>query len=112
MCTQYILKMDTMCYLSDDYDLGLVQVDLKGCIRGGARRTVACSDERCEQDRPSGPHTPSERASRNVFTKAELADIITDICINQLAQNSFLFIYLFVLFVCWCTALHRALSDV
>ena len=70
MCAQYILKMDTMCYLSTDYDLDLVQVDLKGCIRGGARRTVACSGERCKQDRPSEPHTPSERASRNVFVES------------------------------------------
>ena len=46
------------------------------------------------------------------FTKAELAAIINHICINQLAQKSFQFIYSFVLFVCWCTALHRALSDV
>ena len=37
--------MDPMRYLnlSDDYDVDLVQVDLKGCIRGGARRTVTYS---------------------------------------------------------------------
>ena len=65
-----MLKMDTMCNLSDDYDMNLDQVDLKGCIRGGARRTVTYSDERCEQHRPSGPHTPSERASRSLLVES------------------------------------------
>ena len=65
-----MVKMEEMRCLSDDYDVDIDQVDLKGCIRGGARRTVTNSDERCEQHRPSGPHTPSERASRNVFVES------------------------------------------
>ena len=65
-----MVKMETMCYLSDDCEMDLDQVDLKRCIRGGARRTVAYSDERCEQHRPSGPHTPSERASRNLLVES------------------------------------------
>ena len=36
-----MLRMEEMRCLSDDYDMDLDQVDLKGCIRGGARRTVA-----------------------------------------------------------------------
>ena len=65
-----MLKMEEMRCLSDDYDMNMDQVDLKGCIRGGARRTVTYSDEQYEQHRPSGPHTPSERASRNVFVES------------------------------------------
>ena len=62
--------MEEMRCRSDDYDMDIYKVDLKGCIRGGARRTVTYSDERCEQHRPSGPHTSSERASRNVFAES------------------------------------------
>ena len=69
-CSQYMLKMEEMRCLSDDYDVDIDRVDLKGCFRGGARRTVTYSDERCEQHRPSGPHTPSERASRNLFVES------------------------------------------
>ena len=65
-----MLKMEEMCCLSDDYDVDIDRVDLKGCIRGGARRTVTHSDERCEQHRRSGPHTPSEKASRNLFVES------------------------------------------
>ena len=48
------------------------------------------------------------------FTKAELADINNHICISKLSysQLKIYFIYLFVQFVCWCTALHGALSYV
>ena len=62
--------MEEIRCLSDDCDVDLDQVDLKGCIRGGARHTVAYSDERCEQHRPSGPHTPSERTYRNLFVES------------------------------------------
>ena len=40
-----MLKMEEMRCLSDDYNMDIDQVDLKGCIQGGARRTVAYSDE-------------------------------------------------------------------
>ena len=65
-----MVKMEEMRCLSDDFDVDIDQVDLKGCIRGGARRTVAYSDVRCEPHRPSGPHTPSERASRNLCVES------------------------------------------
>ena len=65
-----MLRMEEMRCLSDDYDVDIDRVDLKVCIRGGARRTVTYSDERCEQHRSSGPHTPSERASRNLFVES------------------------------------------
>ena len=66
-----MVKMEEMRCLSDDYDVDIDQVDLKDrCIRGGARHTVTYSDQRCGQHRSSGPHTPSERASRNLFVES------------------------------------------
>ena len=46
------------------------EVDPKGGIQGGARRTAAYLGERRRHNRPSGPsNTPEERAPRNKFVE-------------------------------------------
>ena len=50
----------------DNVDRG----DQKGGIQGGAHRTAVYLDERCRNDRPSGPvNTPPERVSRNILVE-------------------------------------------
>ena len=66
MCVQYMMKMDSHCFVDDD----LNRNDQKGGIQGGVRRTAAYLDERCRHDRPSGSeNTPLRRVPTNLLVE-------------------------------------------